>query len=225
MNEKIELRSLGKTGIQVSPVGMGVMEFSGSKNGVFRFAFPFIPREDKNAIIQAAIAGGINWFDTAEMYGLGESERALASALKAAGKGDDEVVVATKWLPYLRTAENIPKTIDNRLQNLDGYSIDLYMIHQPHSFSPPEAEMDAMADLVEAGKIRSVGVSNFNVERMSRAHAPGCQPDALQLDGARNRNQRRPGCRQGARHHHHRLHSAGIRSADRQISPEPRIAG
>jgi aryl-alcohol dehydrogenase-like predicted oxidoreductase len=171
MNEKIELRSLGKTGIQVSPVGMGVMEFSGSKNGVFRFAFPFIPREDKNAIIQAAIAGGINWFDTAEMYGLGESERALASALKAAGKGDDEVVVATKWLPYLRTAENIPKTIDNRLQNLDGYSIDLYMIHQPHSFSPPEAEMDAMADLVEAGKIRSVGVSNFNVERMSRAHA------------------------------------------------------
>jgi len=170
MNEKIETRSLGKTGIQVSPVGLGVMEFSGSKNGVFRFAFPYIPQEDKNAIVRAALDGGITWFDTAEMYGLGESERSLASALKAAGKGDDEVVVATKWLPYLRTAGNIPKTIDNRLQNLEGYSIDLYMIHQPRSFSSPEAEMDAMADLVEAGKIRSVGVSNFDAGRMRRAH-------------------------------------------------------
>jgi aryl-alcohol dehydrogenase-like predicted oxidoreductase len=54
---------------------------------------------------------------------------------------------------------------------LDGFPIDLYYIHQPYSFSSPEAEMNAMADLVEAGKIRSVGVSNFNPDHMRRAHA------------------------------------------------------
>ncbi len=69
-----------------------------------------------------------------------------------------------------RTARNIPRTIHDRIRFLDGYSIDLYMVHQPWGFSPPEAEMEAMADLVEAGKIRSVGVSNFNAAQMRRAH-------------------------------------------------------
>jgi aryl-alcohol dehydrogenase-like predicted oxidoreductase len=165
----IQKRSLGKTGIQVSPVGLGVMEFSGG-GGFLGPMFPVIPQEDKNAIIRAALDGGMNWFDTAEMYGLGVSEQSLATALKAAGKSSDEVVVATKWLPFFRTAHNIPRTIGNRLRFLDGYHIDLYMIHQPWSFSTPEAEMDAMAGLVQAGKIHSVGVSNFNPERMRRAH-------------------------------------------------------
>jgi aryl-alcohol dehydrogenase-like predicted oxidoreductase len=82
-----------------------------------------------------------------------------------------EVVIETKWLPILRFARNIPKTIDNRLHALGGYNIDVYLIHQPWSFSSPEAEMDAMADLIEAGKIRSGGVSNFDAEQMRRAHA------------------------------------------------------
>jgi aryl-alcohol dehydrogenase-like predicted oxidoreductase len=114
--------------------------------------------------------GGINWFDTAELYGLGVSEASLAAALKAAGKEDGEVVVATKWWPLLRTARNIPRTIQHRLRFLSGYSIGLYMVHQPFSVSSPEAEMDAMADLVAAGKIRSVGVSNYSPQRMRRAH-------------------------------------------------------
>jgi aryl-alcohol dehydrogenase-like predicted oxidoreductase len=84
---------------------------------------------------------------------------------------DNEVVVATKWFPIFRTASNIARTIDDRIHFLDGYSIDHYMVHQPWGFSSPESEMNAMADLVEAGKIRSVGVSNFDVERMQRAHA------------------------------------------------------
>ncbi len=134
------------------------------------FAFPAITQEEKNATVRAALEGGINWFDTAELYGQGVSEASLAAALKAAGKSDEEVVVATKWWPLLRTARNIPRTIQDRIRFLDGYSIGLYMVHQPFSFSSPEAEMDAMADLVEAGKIRSVGVSNFNPERMRRAH-------------------------------------------------------
>jgi aryl-alcohol dehydrogenase-like predicted oxidoreductase len=105
------------------------------------------------------------------MYGAGVSERSLATGLKAAGISDKEVVIATKWQPFLRTAANIPHSIEDRLRFLDGYSIGNYMIHQPYSFSSPEAEMNAMADLVEAGKIRSVGVSNFNPRRMRRAHA------------------------------------------------------
>ncbi len=167
---KIELRHLGKTDILVTPIGLGVMELAGG-GGLIGRMFPIIPQEEKNAIIKAALDGGINWFDTAELYGAGVSEQSLATGLKAAGKSDTEVVIATKWQPFLRTARNIPLTIGNRLHFLDGYSIGNYMIHQPFSFSSPEAEMNAMADLVEAGKIRSVGVSNFNPDRMRRAHA------------------------------------------------------
>jgi aryl-alcohol dehydrogenase-like predicted oxidoreductase len=156
--------------MEITPIGLGVMQFSGG-SGMFGMVFPDLTQEEMNGIIKAALDGGINWFDTAEMYGRGHSEHGLSTALKTLDKSDDEVIVGTKWLPFLRTAKNIPSTIDERLRYLNGYTIDLYMIHQPWSFSSPESEMDAMADLVEAGKIRSVGVSNFNVDQMRRAHA------------------------------------------------------
>ena len=166
--QSISMRTLGKTDIQITPIGLGMMEFAGG-GGLVGAAFPVISQQEKNTIVQAALDGGINWFDTAELYGKGVSEASLAAALKAAGKTDQEVVVATKWLPIFRTAGNIPRTIQDRIRFLDGYSIGLYMIHQPYGLSSPEAEMDAMADLVEAGKIRSVGVSNFKPDRMRRA--------------------------------------------------------
>jgi aryl-alcohol dehydrogenase-like predicted oxidoreductase len=81
------------------------------------------------------------------------------------------VVVATKWWPVPRTARSIGTTIGDRLRCLGGFSIDLHQVHQPFSFSSVEAEMDAMADLVEAKRIRAVGVSNFSASRMRRAHA------------------------------------------------------
>ena len=84
----MQTRNLGPTDIQITPIGLGVMQFAGGK-GVFRFMFPGIPQETKNEIIQTALDGGINWFDTAEMYGRGASEEALAAALHTAGKSDD----------------------------------------------------------------------------------------------------------------------------------------
>ncbi len=168
MNDK--LRILGKTGIQITSIGLGVMQFSGDK-GIFRFMFQNMGQGTMNQIIQAAWAGGINWFDTAEMYGRGRSEQGLAQALQAAGIQDDDVRIATKWFPVMRTAGNIPKTIVDRQRFLAPYTIDLYQIHQPYSFSSPEAEMNAMADLLDKGIIRSVGVSNYRADRMRRAHA------------------------------------------------------
>lgn len=167
---EVQKRKLGKTDIEVTPVGLGVMQFAGGK-GLFGMAFPVLPQEEKNAIIQTALDGGINWFDTAELYGFGRSEEGLSAGLKAAGIQNGQVVIETKWFPILRTARNIPKTIHDRIRSLDGYSIDVYLVHQPWGFSSPEVEMDAMADLVEAGLIRYVGVSNFNADQMRRAHA------------------------------------------------------
>ena len=168
-NMQVAKRTLGKTNIEVTPIGLGMMEFAGG-GGLMGSAFPIIEQENKNATIKAGLDGGINWFDTAELYGSGVSEASLAIGLKAAGKKDADVVVATKWWPLFRTASNIPKTIGDRLRYLDGFSISNYMVHQPFSFSSPEAEMEEMAKLVEAGKIRSVGVSNFSAEKMRRAH-------------------------------------------------------
>ncbi|MFL7894404.1 MAG: aldo/keto reductase [Anaerolineales bacterium] len=165
----IQKRSLGGTGIQVTPIGLGVMQFSGG-SGVFKMIFPDLSQQQMTAIVKTALDNGINWFDTAEMYGQGKSEHSLATALKELGVQDGEVIIGTKWFPIFRTASNIPRSIDDRLHFLDGYKIDVYMVHQPWGFSSPEAEMNAMADLVEAGKIRSVGVSNFNSGQMVRAY-------------------------------------------------------
>ncbi|MEJ2747402.1 MAG: aldo/keto reductase, partial [Anaerolineae bacterium] len=171
MSEKqqIEKRPLGQTEIEITPIGLGVMQFAGGK-GVFKLMFADISQTEMNQIVQTALDGGVNWFDTAEMYGNGRSEAGLATALQAAQYNGD-IHVATKWFPILRTASNIRRTIDKRQSHLAPYPIDLYQIHQPYSFSSPEAEMEAMADLVAAGKIRSIGVSNFDEERMRRAHA------------------------------------------------------
>lgn len=168
-NNSSNKRSLGQTRYQVTPIGLGVMQFSGA-SGVFKMVFPDLSQQEMTAIIKTAIDGGINWFDTAEMYGQGKSERGLANALKELAMEDGQVIIGTKWFPIMRTASNIPRTIDDRIKYLDGYTIDLYMVHQPWGFSSPEKEMDAMADLVDEGKIRSVGVSNFNQDQMVRAH-------------------------------------------------------
>lgn len=165
----IEKRKFGKTDIMISPIGIGVMMWMGGKGLMGRFT-PTLAEEVKNEIIKEAIAGGINFFDTAEMYGFGRSESNLAKALKANNIEDKGVVIETKWIPLFRRARNMRRTINKRLEYLDGYTIDLYMIHQPISFSSIKTQMKELARLVEQGKIRSIGISNFNAKQMRKAH-------------------------------------------------------
>ncbi len=165
----MEMRELGKTGIQITPLGLGCWQFSSAKGfaGKFWATLDGVPATE---IIQAALDGGINWFDTAEMYGRGVSEECVAHGLEASGKRPGEVVIATKWLPWRRTAANLLATIDERKRRLGAYPIDLYQIHMPTSFSTIRAEMKAMAELIRRGDIRAAGISNYTVGQMRRAH-------------------------------------------------------
>ena len=170
-SEKIQKRHLGKTDLQVTSIGLGCWQFAGAKGFGARFFWDSPSQEEVDKIVKATLDGGINWFDTAEMYGRGSSERALATALCKAGMQNRGIVIATKWSPFLRTARNIPHTIDKRIECLSPCKIDLYQIHLPYAFSSVEAQMDAMAGLVKEGKIRYIGVSNFSAAQMRRAHA------------------------------------------------------
>ncbi len=161
-------RRLGNTDIEISPIGLGTWQFAEGK--LFdRLVYECLPKEVAKGIVVTALEGGINWFDTAEAYGWGRSERCLAGALQAAGASDEDVVIATKWFPSMRTSASIGKTIVARKKCLKPYSISLFQVHQPIAFSSVESQMDAMADLVEFGLVRSVGISNFSAGWMRRA--------------------------------------------------------
>ncbi len=160
-------RKLGTSDLYVSPIGLGCWQFSNAKFADFWGSIEF---ETEKEIVAKSLEQGITWFDTAEFYGRGNSERALAGALQAAGKKPGEVIIATKWLPLGRFAGSITATIDDRLSCLDPYPIDLYQIHFPASFSSIPAQMKKMAELVKRNKIKHVGVSNFSASQMRKAH-------------------------------------------------------
>jgi aryl-alcohol dehydrogenase-like predicted oxidoreductase len=164
-----ETRRLGRTDIEITPIGLGCMQFARTGGAARVYDTPDAEVVEKT--VRAALDGGVNWFDTAEMYGHGESERALTDALRAADVRPGDVRIATKWAPLGRRASNIGRTIDQRLAALQGYPIDLYQIHQPISFSSTAAEMREMAKLLRANKISAVGVSNFGARNMARAAA------------------------------------------------------
>ena len=170
----IEKRRLGKTDIEITPIGLGCWQF-GKSPPIIVWKIP--PQDEINRIVKRALDGGISWFDTAELYGRGASERALCQALGGAGKKAGDVVVATKWAPMSpyfmvpRLARSIPRTIGKRIGCLAPFPVDLFQIHMPFSISSIEKQMDEMAALVKAGKIRAVGISNFNADQMRRAHA------------------------------------------------------
>jgi aryl-alcohol dehydrogenase-like predicted oxidoreductase len=168
MEKSNNKRLLGRTEILITPIGLGCWQFSKQKNMAGKF-WPALEDKTIEQIVSLSIDGGINWFDTAEIYGSGESERALSKALRSAGKKPGEVVVATKWWPLFRFASNMQRTISERITLLEPYAIDLYQVHQPFGFSGEKAEMKAMAALYENKLIKSIGVSNFSAAKMENS--------------------------------------------------------
>jgi aryl-alcohol dehydrogenase-like predicted oxidoreductase len=164
------LRRLGRTDVEVSPLGLGCWRFGGSGEKLGA-RWTAVPQPDVDAIVAAALARGATWFDTAEIYGHGASERALAHALRAAGKVPGEIVVATKWWPKWRFAGSIRRTLGDRLAALTPYAIDLHQVHHPTSLSSIGAQMAKLARLVRAGAVQAAGVSNFSATQMRAAHA------------------------------------------------------
>jgi len=168
MNQSILLRTLGRSDLRVTPIGLGCWQFSKRNNMAGKF-WPSLDDDVVREIVKVSLDLGINWFDTAEVYGNGASERALSNALRQAGKKPGEVIIATKWWPMFRFASNIPHTIGSRIRCLEPFPIDLYQVHQPFGFSSAREEMKRMAELVKGKQVRCIGVSNFSEQKMREA--------------------------------------------------------
>jgi aryl-alcohol dehydrogenase-like predicted oxidoreductase len=172
----MDARTLGRTDVEVSPIGLGCWQFSQGKGATGRM-WSALDQETMDGVVGAALKGGITWFDTAQAYATAASARPPRPPLRHLDVEPGKVVVATKWLPILKTAGNIPRTIGTRIECLRPYPIDLFQVHIPWSVSSIAAQMRQMAALVRAGKVRAVGVSNFSARQMERASA------ALQAEG------------------------------------------
>ena len=159
---------MGKSELRVSTVGLGCWQFSQGK-GIIGNYWKYLDDIEIKDIIQISLAEGVNWFDTAEVYGWGASEHVIAKELQELNKLPQEVIMATKWWPLFRTAWSLSHSINTRLSLLHPYTIDLYQIHQPFSFSTISSQMQELANLLDQGKIRYAGVSNFSAHRMMKA--------------------------------------------------------
>lgn len=173
----MERRRFGKTDLHITPLGFGAWAIGGSE---WRFGWGAQDDEQSIAAIRRAVARGVNWVDTAAAYGLGHSEeivrRALADvpaserpyvftkcALKATGDGG---VVESLDPAFLR------EECENSLRRLGVEAIDLFQIHWPtDEIADIDAGWATLADLKKAGKVRHIGVSNFNVAELERAEA------------------------------------------------------
>jgi aryl-alcohol dehydrogenase-like predicted oxidoreductase len=162
-------RPLGRTGLSVSALGLGCMgmsEFYGARDDV-----------ESVATLEAALAAGIDFFDTADTYGHGHNEELVGRFLK--GKRD-KVVLATKFGivrkpgAYERRVDNSPAYIrsacDASLKRLGVERIDLYYMHRRNPDVPVEESVGAMAELVQLGKVKALGLSEVSVETLRRAH-------------------------------------------------------
>ncbi|GAA3790822.1 aldo/keto reductase [Streptomyces phyllanthi] len=162
-------RRLGSTDYEISPIGLGCLQFAQGR-GVAGRIFSPLDATTTREIVGAALAGGVNWFDTAEVYGRGASEQALTTALRDNRVTTDEVLIATKWAPWLRRSASIERTISDRFRALQGYPIGLHQIHGPHgSLSSMRVQLRAMARLARENRIGAVGVSDFSAQQLREA--------------------------------------------------------
>lgn len=168
----MQTRQLGKTDIQITPIGLGAWAIGGGG-----YAFGWGPQEDEESIktIHRALDLGINWIDTAAIYGLGHSEEIVGRAIK---ERSEKPHVFTKcslvWDSHGEVsnslkADSIRREVEASLKRLKIDSIDLYQIHWPNPDPDIEEGWSTLAKLKQEGKVRAIGVSNFNVEQMRRA--------------------------------------------------------
>ncbi len=150
-------RPLGKTGLNVSSIGVGTNRWKKDGNDA--------------AVLEtyrALLDGGSDFVDTAEIYGFGKSERLIGDCLKSDPR---PAFVASKFAPFIaRTSpKKLLSALDATLARLGRTTIDLYYIHFPFPFADLDALADALVEAVKSGKARTVGVSNFNADRLRRA--------------------------------------------------------
>ena len=161
----MEYRTLGRTGVQVSTLALGAMNFG---------AIGKTSQEEATAIVDGALAAGINLIDTADRYGNGESEEMVGRAI--AGRRDD-IVLATKFYSPMSDERNHQGTsrrwmitaLENSLRRLGVDHIDLYQVHRWDPTTSDDETLSALTDLQRAGKIRSFGSSTYPAYRIVQA--------------------------------------------------------
>ena len=163
---ELDQRKLGASELVVPALGVGVMSWGESIQGYGKTH----SREDITQAYRACLDAGLTFFDTAEMYGRGESERILGECRRFDGR---PVLIASKFapLPGRNSASDLRKALDGSLRRLGIERIDLYQIHMPPPVRKLHEIIDALAAAVRAGKVRAVGVSNFRAPLMRQAHA------------------------------------------------------
>ncbi len=168
MNQPTDQRiQLGKTEVNVSPLGIGTWAWG--DRWVWGYGGGGYTDEDIREAFEVSLDAGVNVFDTAEVYGLGHSETLLSELIRASGA---HPLVMTKFMPFpwrLRKRA-LHRALEHSLERLGLDQVDLYQIHAPLPPIPVETWMGAMIEAVETGRIRAVGVSNFSVKQMGRAH-------------------------------------------------------
>jgi aryl-alcohol dehydrogenase-like predicted oxidoreductase len=170
----MQKKRLGNSDLQITPIGIGAWAMGG--NG---WAFSWGPQDDGESIsaIHAALDRGINWIDTAAVYGLGHSEEVVARALE--GRSAKPYVFTKCERVWNERGEitkslkepSIRQEVEASLRRLKVDVIDLYQIHWPEPGEDIEEGWTAMAKLKREGKVRHIGVSNFNADQMKRAQA------------------------------------------------------
>jgi aryl-alcohol dehydrogenase-like predicted oxidoreductase len=173
----METRTLGNSDLNITPVGYGAWAIGGSG---WQFAWGAQDDNDSIAAIHRSLELGVNWIDTAAVYGLGHSEEVVAKALKSWTGARPYIFTkcGLRWdsrgqVQKVLKAESIRGEVEDSLRRLDVDVIDLYQIHWPPDPDSPELEegWQTMADLKREGKVRWIGVSNFDVQQLQRAAA------------------------------------------------------
>ena len=168
----METRQLGNSDLMITPIGVGAWAMGGSG-----WTWSWGPQDDDDSLsaIHEALDRGINWIDTAAVYGLGHSEEVVGRALRSRRQRPyvftkcERTWKANGKIGGTLKAESIRKECEASLRRLSLDVIDLYQIHWPDPDADIEEGWTEMARLKEQGKVRNIGVSNFNVKQMKRA--------------------------------------------------------